>query len=301
VSEAPIPAEETGFDRVLHFTLPARDGRGRVLRLGPALDTILGAHDYPAPIRNLLAEALAITALMGSLLKEEDSQLTMQAQAEGGIIDLLVCDWIGGALRGYVRFDKGRLADIGRNPTLAALFGQAYLAITFDLATSKERYQGIVPLDQATLAEACQNYFRQSEQVPTLLRVAVRFAEGHCIAGGLLVQHLPTGEEGRTRLHVELDHPHWAHVAALAGSIRHEELVDPALSLEALVWRLFHEEPEIRVEPGAALHRGCRCNVDYYRSVLARFPADELDAMRNDQGAIGVDCEFCARSFEIDL
>ncbi|MFM5948687.1 MAG: Hsp33 family molecular chaperone HslO [Novosphingobium sp.] len=283
------------------FTLPSRDARGRTVRLGPVLETILAAHDYPAPIKHLLAEALVLTALIGSLLKDGEGQLTMQAQTQGGVVDLLVCDYRGGELRGYVRHDADRLAMLGANPSLFALFGQGgYLAITFDLATTGQRYQGIVALEGNSLAEACESYFAQSEQVPTLIRVGVRSDRQGCVAGGLLAQHLPEGEEGRERLHVRMDHPEWDHVSALAGSARHEELVDPDLSLEALVWRLFHEEQEVRIEPFAPLSRGCRCSIAHYQSVLSKFPeADRLE-MRNDAGLIEVDCAFCSRLFEID-
>ena len=298
-----IPESETGFDRLLAFTIPGRHARGRAVRLGPVLDTVLSAHEYPTAIRHLLAEALVLTALLGSLLKDGEGQLTMQAQAQSKdcIVDLLVCDYRAGELRGYVRHDADRLAAIEGFPSLQTLFGDGYLAITFDLATTGQRYQGIVPIEGASLAEACQSYFAQSEQVPTLIRTAIRWDGQRCIAGGLLVQHLPEGEEGRERLHVRMDHPEWEHVAALAGSIRQEELVDAALSLEALVWRLFHEEDEVRVEKLAELGRGCRCTVEHYRAVLSRFPAEELEAMRDDEGRIAVDCAFCSRVFQIDL
>lgn len=298
-AEQHIEAGETGYDRVMSFTIPSRDTRGRVVRLGPVLETILAAHDYPTPIKHLLAEALTVTALVGTLMKDGEGQLTMQAQTESGIVDLLVCDYRGGELRGYVRHDADRLAALGANPSLYALFGKGYLAITFDMATTGQRYQGIVPLEGASLAEACQAYFFQSEQVPTLIRVAVRSDGSGCVAGGLLVQHLPEGEEGRERLHVRLDHPEWEHVAALAGSTRHDELVDPDLSLEALVWRLFHDEDEVRFELGSPLSRGCRCSVEHYLSVIAQFPESERIEMRNEAGLIVVDCAFCSRLFEL--
>ena len=296
-----IPEGETGFDRLLSFTIPARNARGRIVRLGPVLETILAAHEYPPPIKHLLAEALVITALIGGLFKDEDGQLTVQAQTRGGIVGLLVCDYRGGELRGYVRHDAERLAALGANPSLFALFGQGYLAMTFDLASANQRYQGIVPLEGNSLAEACQAYFVQSEQVPTLMRVAVRSDGSGCVAGGLLAQHLAEGEEGRERLHVRLDHPEWEHVATLAGSTKHDELVDPELSLEALIWRLFHEEPEVRVERGLELSRGCRCSIDHYRSVIAQFPESERTEMRDDAGLIVVDCAFCSKLFEIDI
>lgn len=296
-----IAAGETGYDRVLGLTLPGRDARGRAVRLGPTLDTILSAHAYPPAIRHLLAEALVVTALIGSLLKDGDGQLTMQAQSSNGVVDLLVCDYRGGELRGYVRHDADRLTALGPNPSLFALFGTgAYLAITFDLATTGQRYQGIVPLEGGSLAEACEAYFVQSEQVPTLIRIGVRFDGQGAIAGGLLVQHLADGEVGRERLHVRLDHPEWEHVAALAGSTRHEELVDPDLSLEALVWRLFHEESEVRVEPFGCVSRGCRCTIEHYISVLGKFPEEDRAEMRNEAGKIVVDCAFCSKLFEIE-
>jgi molecular chaperone Hsp33 len=290
---------ETWFDQPLVFTIAARHIRGRLVRLGPTLNTILGAHSYPPVAEKLLAEALVLTVLLGSTLKAEGGQMTLQAQTGGGPIELLVCDYRGGELRGYVRFDEARLGDVGPNPSLYALFGQGYLAITFDMATSGQRYQGIVPLEGDSLAEACQNYFAQSEQVPTLIRVAVRSDGQGCVAAGLLIQHLPDGEEGRERLHVRLDHSEWEHLAALAGSTRHDELVDADLSLEALVWRLFHEEEEVRVVPGHALSRGCRCSVAHYESVIAKFPEDDRADMRNDDGVIVIDCAFCSRLFEI--
>ena len=291
---------ETYQDHLLAFSLPDRDVRGRVVRLDHVATTILAAHDYPPVIRQLLAEALVLTALLGSLTKGEGSQLTMQAQTESGVVSLLVCDYRDGELRGYVQHDADRLAGIGTNPGLTDLFGPGYLAITFDLAATGERYQGIVPLEGASLAEACENYFALSEQVPTLLRVGVRFAGDACLAGGLLVQHLADGEEGRERLHVRMDHPEWEHVAIIAGSVKEAELLDPALSLEALTWRLFHEEPEVRVHPVIALSRGCRCSIAHFEEILARFPTQERAEMRDDKGVIMVDCAFCSRLFPIE-
>ena len=297
--------DTTTLDRVLGFTIASRHARGRVARLGPALDTILAAHAYPPVLSKLLAEALVLAALLGSTLKDASGQLTLQARTERGIVDLLVVDYRGGEMRGYLRHDRERLADHPVNPSLASLFGKGYLAITFDQvplpgAAAGERYQGIVPLEGASLAEAVIHYFAQSEQIPSLVRVAVReTGDGRHIAGGLLVQHLPEGEEGRERLHTRLDHPEWRHVEALAVTVADGELTDPALPLDDLLWRLFHEEREVRTLPAATLSRGCRCSPEHIRSVLARFPADERERMKGDDGLIRVDCEFCARSFPI--
>lgn len=292
---------ETFSDRLLHYTLPARDARGRAVRIDNVLDQILSAHDYPPAITHLLAEALVLATLLGSLLKDDAGQLTMQAQTESGVVKLLVCDYRAGELRGYVDFDRERFGKLGANPSLSALFGKGYLAITFDLPGENGRYQGIVPLEGETLAAACEAYFMQSEQLPTLIRVGARHDGKGCIAGGILIQHLPDGEEGRERLHVRLNHPEWEHVSILAGSTRYDELVDRDLSLESLVWRLFHEEEEVRVERGAEILRGCRCSAEHYSDVIGRFPEAERLEMRDDDGIIKVDCAFCSRVFPIHI
>ena len=292
-------AETTAhLDEAIGFTIPGRNARGRIVRLGPVLDHILSAHDYPAPIARTLSEALVLAALLGSLLKEKEGQLTIQAQTEAGIVDLLVVDYRDGDLRGYVRFDAERLGELTSHRDLHALFGKGYLAITFDHPLSKERYQGIVPLEGASLAEAAQSYFSQSEQLPSMVRLAVNDT-GH-VAGGMLVQHLPEGEEGRDRLHTRLDDPEWEHVRALAETVKGTELTDAALPLETLLWRLFHEE-EVRVLQAVPLAKGCRCNFEYIKSVIARFAADERADMVDEDGFISVDCEFCSRVFPISL
>jgi len=295
-----MPSVELNTDAALGVAIPSRNARGRIARLGPVLDDILAKHDYPEVIEQLLAEALTLTALLGSLLKEPQGQLTLQAQTEGGVVDLMVCDYLGGELRGYVRHDAERLADLPADPELPDLFGKGYLAITFDQPLAKERYQGIVPLEGKNLGEAAQSYFAQSEQIPSLVRLAAQKRGDHWFAGGLLLQHLPEGEEGRERLHTRLDHPDWPHVAILGGSVKAEELTDPDLPLDDLIWRLFHDEEEVRTLPGAALSRGCRCDPDYVRSVIAKFPADEREAMVGDDGLIRVDCAFCSSSFPIE-
>jgi molecular chaperone Hsp33 len=294
-----MPSVQLNSNVALGVAIASRNARGRIARLGDVIDTVLANHNYPPVIEQLLAEALTLTALLGSLLKEPEGQLTLQAQTEGGIVDLMVCDYLGGELRGYVRHDPERLSAASAEPTLQELFGKGYLAITFDQPVAKERYQGIVPLEGRNLAEAAQSYFAQSEQIPSLVRLAAEKRDGHWFAGGLLLQHLPEGEEGRDRLHTRLDHPDWPHVAILGGSVKAEELTDPELPLDDLIWRLFHEEEELRTLPAIPLRRGCRCDPDYVRSVIARFPADEREAMVGDDGLIRVDCAFCSSSFPI--
>ncbi|MGE4409852.1 MAG: Hsp33 family molecular chaperone HslO [Sphingobium sp.] len=297
-------------DRALGFTIPSRNVRGRVARLGPVLDEVLSAHAYPPVIERLLGEALVIAALLGSTLKDDAGQLTLQAQTEAGAVSLLVADYKaspeGGALRGYVQFDADRLVEQGSDPTLFGLFGKGYLAITIDQAATAgaeaQRYQGIVPLEGEGLGAAVEHYFFQSEQIPSMVRIGIRHGEdGSRIAGGILIQHLPEGEVGRERLHVRHDHPEWEHVQALAHTVRGEELTDETLGLDELIWRLFHEEEEIRVNDASALSRGCRCDEAHIRDVLARFPAGERSEMADEAGTINVDCAFCSRVFPIHL
>ena len=295
-----MPTVELNTDVALGVSIPARNARGRIARLGPVIDAVLGNHKYPAVIEKLLAEALVLTALLGSLLKEKEGQITLQAQTEAGAIELLVCDYLSGNLRGYIRFNRERLADAGPSPSLFALFGKGYLAITFDHPNMNERYQGIVPLEGESLAHAAESFFAQSEQIPSIVRLAAEKRDGHWFGGGLLFQHLPEGEEGRDRLHTRLDHPDWPHVAILAGSVKAEELTDPELALDDLIWRLFHEEDEVRTLAAIHLGKGCRCDPDYVRSVLARFPLEEREAMVGEDGFIRVDCEFCSSSFAIE-
>lgn len=293
---------ETAMDSSLGFSIPGRNARGRIVRIGPVLNEILDAHAYPDSLAKLLGEALILSALFGSTLKEAGGQLTIQAQTQNGVVELLVVDYRGGELRGHLRYDTERFAEAPADPSLFALFGQGYLAITFDQALTGERYQGIVPLEGASLAEAAEQYFVQSEQIPSLLRIAVdKEADGNWIAGGMLLQHLAEGEEGRERLHVRLDHPEWEHVRALGETVTSEELTNRALKLEAVVWRLFHDEGEVRVVPGAPLIKGCRCDPAHIRQVIGQFSADEHAEMADADGIIRVNCEFCAKSFSMEI
>ena len=292
----PVP----DLDRTLGFAIPDRHARGRIVRVGPALDAVLAAHAYPPAIEALLAEALTLTALVGSTLKDAGGQLTIQTRAEQGVVTLMVCDYRGGELRGYVEYDAERLAEAPEQPSLFALFGQGYLAITFDLATTAERYQGIVPLDGDTLADAVERYFIQSEQIPSLVRIGMaRDAAGRHVAGGLFLQHLPEGEDGRERLHTKLDHPEWEHVAALGQTMGADELTDAAIPLETLVWRLFNEDADVRVLGSTALSRGCRCTPDHIASVLAKFPVEDRREMADEHGIIYVDCAFCSIKYPV--
>jgi len=288
-------------DRLLAFTVTERNVRGRLMRLGPSLTAILHAHEYPPLLAKTLAEALTVTALLGDLLRKSEGEITVQAQSDDGPVDLLVCDYRAGALRGYMRFDAARVAQLTPESSLDSIFGKAYLAITLEQSASDERYQGIVPLEGDSFAHAFENYFAQSEQIPTLIRVGLHDGgEAGFVAGGMIVQHLPQGEHGGPRLTEQPDHPDWSHVRILSETLSAAELTDPALPLEDLLWRLFHEDP-VHLQPATPVSRGCRCSPARIRDVLSRFPASEVDHMRTEDGKVHVDCQFCARSFPIEI
>ena len=262
-----------GLDRLLGFThsRPPRARPGR--RLGPVLDRILAAHDYPPAIQQLLAEALVLTALMGGLLKREGSQLTMQAQTEGGVVELLVCDYRDGELRGYVKHDRraarrARRRSVARRAVRQGLSG--------DHLRSRRRPTSAIRAScrskATSLAEAVEAYFAQSEQVPTLIRTAVASGRRAASPADCWSSTWPRARKGASGCTCGRIIPNGSMSRSSAQSVRHEELVDPELSLEALVWRLFHEEREVRVQAPAPLSRGCRCSVVHFEEVLARFP-----------------------------
>lgn len=289
-------------DRVLGFVLPARNVRGRLVRLGPVLNKVISAHSYPPVVEKLVAEALVLAALLGAMLKDGEGQLTLQAQTQHGAVSLLVADYKGGEVRGYAQFDEDRLAELGNSPSLYGLFGKGYLAITFDQAVSGERYQGIVPLEGGGIGAAAEHYFCQSEQIPSLVQIAVEHVAGEgCVGGGILLQHLPEGEVGRERLHVRDDHPDWEHVTILSRTLTDAELTDQTLTLEDVAWRLFHEEDEIRVLSSSGIVKGCRCDPERIRGVLEQFGQTERNEMADERGIIAVDCAFCSRVFDMAI
>jgi molecular chaperone Hsp33 len=289
------------IDLVLPFQIEDLDIRGRSVRLGPLLNEILHAHDYPAPVALLLAEALALTALLGSVLRNEDGQVTLQARGDGAI-HLLVCDYlVPGQLRGYCGFNAEKLQGLDTKPRLEALCGQGYFALTVDSKSTEDRYQGIVPLEGKDISELAATYFLNSEQLPTVCKLGARYdgIRHEWVAGGVLIQHLAQGEEGSERLSVRDDSPHWAHARALAETISSNELTDPSLSLETLLWRLFHETPPLVYE-SKAMRKGCRCSIDRVKSVLRQFSMEELMDMREPDGSFKMNCAFCSKDWVVE-
>src|SRR6476661_2996829 len=313
--ETPIraPSAVPVDDAVLPFEVDALDLRGRLVRLGPALDEILTKHDYPAPVGKLLGEAIVLTTLLGSSLKFE-GRFILQTQTDGPVSFLIVDFQAPDRLRAYARFDARRLRE-GQDS--GVLLGKGHLAMTIDQGPDMSRYQGLVALEGGTLEDAAHEYFLRSEQIPTRVRLAVaeELRAGpdgpthRWRAGGVMLQFLPKAPE-RARV-ADLDpgdapegvEPHtveeddaWVEGHALISTVEDIELIDPSLSSERLVYRLFHE-PGVRVFRASPLRAECSCSRDNVEAMLKSFSQDDRDHMVED-GKISVTCEFCSAHYQ---
>lgn len=309
MSEA--PGAGAILDRVLPFSVPTLAVRGRCVKLGPALDGILARHGYPVPVARLLAEASALATLLGTALKFE-GRFQLQAKTDGPV-DLLVVDFdTPDRFRAMARFDAARL-EAAADLSPAALLGSGHLALTIDQGSAATRYQGVVALDGAGLEVAAQAYFRQSEQIPTRIRLAAGEVVGRegaqVSAGGLMVQFLPASPdrmrqadlhpgdapEGSAILAEEEDDA-WREARLLVETIEDHELIDPTLPAERLAYRLFHEQG-VEAFPAVPLAEACRCSRGRILAMLRNFTAQERRDMVADDGNIAITCEFCSRSY----
>lgn len=285
-------------DLIAPFSLDNAPVRGRIARLGPAaLDPILRRHEYPWPVAMLLGEALTLAALVGSLLKAQ-GRLVVQAQGEGPV-PLLVAEHGAGGLRGYARLAEGaaeKLASAGRTPP-AALLGAGSLVMTLDLGGEQTPYQGVVPLEGDTLAACAETFFRVSEQTDTAIRLAV--GEAHVgdaapswRAGGVLMQRV-AGDMARGDTTED-----WSRANILFATVKDEELIDPGLPADRLLYRLFHEEG-VRMSAAAALEDRCTCDDERLAGVMRQFPKEELRDLVEPDGFLHARCQFCSRAYYI--
>lgn len=296
-------------DVVLPFAVEPLDVRGRLARLGPAIDQILARHNYPAPVARLVGEAAALSLLLGSTLKDV-GRFQLQARTDGAV-DMLVVDFDApDRLRAFARFNPERLAEMA-DATPARILGSGRLALTIDQGADAAQYQGVTPLEGQGLEEAAHRYFMQSEQIPTLVRLAVaeELSAGRRTwrAGGLLVQYLPQASDKLRQVDLDPgdapagarladpmpDDDSWSEAQALAGTVEDHELVDPNLSSERLLYRLFHERGVTVFQPQRVTN-ACRCSDDRVRSMLRSFTAADRTEMVDDGGKISVTCEFCS-------
>jgi molecular chaperone Hsp33 len=296
-------------DVVLPFEVKPLGIRGRMVRLGPVIDDIVSRHAYPAPVSALLAQSTALAALLGTALKFE-GKLVLQTKTDGPV-SMLVADFLSpNGVRSVAKFDAAKLAAL-KTPSEPALLGDGYLAMTIDQGADMERYQGIVPLGGVTLADAAHSYFKQSEQIPTRLKLAAGplmkrgDAASHWMAGAIMIQHLPrTGgsspipfssgdaPEGMEQVQESDD---WVKARLLLETAEDHELLDPTLSMEDLLYRLYHEDG-VTVYPSTRLARHCTCSREAVEAMLRNFSAQERHDMI-ENGKIVVTCEFCSTPY----
>lgn len=305
-------------DAIVPFAVDALDVRGRVTRLGPTVDSILSRHDYPAPVAKLLGEAIVLTVLLGASLKF-DGRFILQTQTDGPVRMLVVDYRSAGQIRAYAQFDAAELAGAGGDATAGDLLGRGHLAMTIDQGPDMNRYQGLVALAGGGLEEAAHEYFLRSEQIPTRVRLAVaeelrpgaNGVQQRWRAGGLVLQFLPKSTERMrgadldpgdapegTAPHEVPEDDAWVEAQALVGTLTDVELIDPDLSSDRLLFRLFHEHG-VRVFRSARLEAKCSCSRERVETILRSFPAEERRGMVED-GLIRVTCEFCNARYALD-
>lgn len=295
-------------DIVLPFKTEGSGVIGRLVRMASVADTILSRHDNPEPVSRILGEALVLTSLLGTALKGE-GKFILQTKSDGPIGFLVVNFESPGRLRGYASVDKARAGEIAGAPK-GALTGKGHLAMTIDLGSEKSRYQGIVPLEGEGLTAAAHAYFRQSEQLPTYVRVAVaRHYEAadkvwRWRAGGLMVQYMPPvgvgpkSSEEDERLVGERSEA-WNRTRLLAATVEDHELIDPTVSAERLLYRLFHEEG-VRVMPAVPLSVYCTCSRQRVVMLLEQFGPEAMADLREPDGSVSVTCEYCTKRYRFE-
>ena len=288
-------------DSVLPFVLERPGLRGRLVRMGPLIDRILSQHDYPEPVAQLLGEMLVLTCALSSLLKY-DGVFSVQTKGDGPV-GICVADMTSdGGLRGYIQTDQAALAETlaaapdGR-PSARRLLGDGHIAFTVDQGPDTDRYQGIVELAGETVAEFLQHYFRQSEQLKTGVMLAAGRHAGTWRGGALLLQDMPEAEQQNGPLGNDQEDS-WRRCQVLLATLGAAELLDPGVSDEDLLYRLFHEE-RVRVFKTRPMTLGCRCSRARIEGILRSLPRDEVMAMKVD-GEVVMTCQFCNVDFRFD-
>lgn len=296
-------------DLILPFKVGDVAVRGRVVRLGSVVDEILSRHDFPQPVTSLVGEAAVLAAMLGSALKF-DGKLIFQAQGDGPVSTLVADYAADGALRATAMIREGaeEVAENAQGPELHYLLRKGHMAITIDQGPEMERYQGVTPLDGPNLAKATVSYFAQSEQIPTAVQLAVGKIHGpdgreSWRAGGIMVQFVPgeggERERGEAALLETDDEDAWNRAATLLETTQPDELLDPMVSPERLLFRLFHEDGVRVFEPKQA-HFGCTCSKEKIARVLAQYDAGTIKELVED-GAIEVSCDFCRTTYRFEL
>jgi molecular chaperone Hsp33 len=276
-------------DIVQPFVLDGSGFHGRLVRLGPAVDTIMGRHAYVPSVGGVLAEALALTSALAAALKF-DGVFTLQLSGDGAVKFLVSDVTSAGDLRGYagLREDVPLPESVGAAP-IPKLFGKGYLAFTVDQGIHTDRYQGIVDISGGTLQDCVNHYFRQSDQFTAAVKLhGRRLPDGKWRAGALMLQRSPETEDPNKQ---EATEEAWREALIMLGSCTDEELVAPDISAHRLLFRLFHEDG-VRVFETRPLQFRCRCSDRKVERVLMALPEDEIESLVVD-GKVTVTCEFC--------
>jgi molecular chaperone Hsp33 len=307
-------------DTILPFQLDRADVRGRVARLDSVLESILGQHDYPAPVSALVAEAAMLTALIGQTIKLR-WKLSLQVRGDGPV-RLIATDYFGptaegepARIRGYAGFDEAALGTAGGAPF--DLIGQGFFAILIDQGRGTVPYQGITPIVGRSLAACAETYFAQSEQLPTRFALAMGETQepGSPLrwrSGGVMLQHMPkagpsapaeAAHEVRLLRAEDLvageGAEDWNRATMLLGTVEETELIGPHVGVDQLLLRLFHEEAP-RVFTAQPVRFGCTCSRERVLQSLAVYGSEELADMVTPQGRITADCQFCGAHYELD-
>lgn len=295
------PSAAPAADFVLPFDIAKAGVRGRLVRLDAASAQALDAHRLPEPAARVTGESLALAALLGSALKL-DGRLTVQTKSNGPL-DLITADYYGASserprgVRGFARLDDARFADLS-DSAFAGLAGEGALAITIEPKRGGQTYQGIISLNPEGLAASAETYFAQSEQLPTMIRLAAaplyvaRKKSPNWRAAGLMLQMTPEASKA------EAQGDNWNRLSLLARTVEDLELVDTALSAERVLWRLFHED-EVRVQPAERLSFRCDCDADRIVAVLKSYSQTDRAGLADADGIIRARCEFCGTTHEI--
>ncbi len=316
-----------GDDHVVPFHVEGLEVRGRAVQLGPMINKILDSHNYPEPVSRLLADAVCLSVLLGSSLKFE-GRFVIQTESDGPV-PFLVADFsTPDAVRAYARYDAAKLDELARKGKIEShsLMGKGVLAMTIDQGSSTQRYQGIVALDGQNLEEVADQYFRQSEQIPTKVRLGVGQlmqpdpVEGTLTtwrAGGLVAQFLPDAPERMRKpdlpggdlpedgdfsngLNEGMD-DHWVEARSLVSTIQDDELTDPQIGAEQLLYRLFHERG-VHIHPAIPVINKCRCSKQKIANIIGSFSDEEREeafAASDLPGFITSKCEFCGKYYQI--
>ncbi len=297
---SPNANQGTFGDIVQPFQIEAPGLRGRLVQLGPALDAAMARHAYPAAVAGMLAETLALAVVLASGLKY-DGIFTLQTQSDGPL-DMLIADVTSdGDLRGYARYDTERIgpAASAAGGPVPRLLGAGHLAFTVDQGPDTDRYQGITGLEGATLADCAHNYFRQSEQMESAIKLVATGNAGNGTAvraAALMIQRLPPA--GETAADDDAAAEEWIRAVTLMSSVTADEMLDDSLTPANLLYRLFHEDG-VRVFRTRMLRHACRCSQEKVENTLKSFPRSEVEAMAED-GTVVVTCEFCKADYSFD-